>query len=262
MKFNNSLVQILSPYGKWPHRFGMQLVDEKSLEQMKRAARFSTIVGCGIPIFVGHPDESQGAKAVPVGKISRIFSTGDGIAIEAKYTDAAFAKIASGKLKSMSPRWRMQKLPDGQFRPVKLISAGLTNNPNIPESGRIIKASAPLQARQFAALEKAETLAGVAKLAAEKAAKCSRAANRLGEISRSAILSARIELTKKTPAPAGKSESDTQPPDVKKISAKELAKLAVQRSKTRGEPYSKSFAAVRRQYKFPNNSTLKENNEK
>lgn len=139
MKFEKSIVQILSPYGEWPHKLGMQLVDERSLEKMKRAARFSTLVGCGIPIFIGHPDESPRSKAVPVGKISRIFGLGDGIAVEAKYSDEAFRKISEGKLKSMSPRWRMEKLPDGKFRPVKLISAGLTNNPNIPDSGRIVK---------------------------------------------------------------------------------------------------------------------------
>ena len=83
MKFEKSIVQILSPYGEWPHKLGMQLVDERSLEKMKRAARFSTLVGCGIPIFIGHPDESPRSKAVPVGKISRIFGLGDGIAVEA-----------------------------------------------------------------------------------------------------------------------------------------------------------------------------------
>ena len=109
MKFEKSIVQILSPYGEWPHKLGMQLVDERSLEKMKRAARFSTLVGCGIPIFIGHPDESPRSKAVPVGKISRIFGLGDGIAVEAKYSDEAFRKISEGKLKSMSPRWRMEK---------------------------------------------------------------------------------------------------------------------------------------------------------
>lgn len=62
MKFEKSIVQILSPYGEWPHKLGMQLVDERSLEKMKRAARFSTLVGCGIPIFIGHPDDLRAQK--------------------------------------------------------------------------------------------------------------------------------------------------------------------------------------------------------
>ena len=174
MKFEKSIVQILSPYGEWPHKLGMQLVDERSLEKMKRAARFSTLVGCGIPIFIGHPDESPRSKAVPVGKISRIFGLGDGIAVEAKYSDEAFRKISEGKLKSMWPRWGMEKLPDGKFRPVKLISAGLTNNPNIPDSGRIVKSreDAATKARSSAKIKEIKKAAAAAHAAAARSGKC------------------------------------------------------------------------------------------
>lgn len=250
-KFDKPLVQVLSPYGEWPHRLGMQLVDEKSLESMKSAARFSALVGCGIPVYVGHPDESPRSKARPVGKISRIFSLGDGIGVEAKYTEEAFRKISSGKLKSMSPRWRMQKLPDGRFRPIKLISAGLTNNPNIPESGRVVGALPAGLSSARARAEKAEEISRRAKSAAERAQKCSESARRLGELSRAATVEARMRLAK----PPAKTGGESLNPAPKKISPREMADLAARRSEELGEPYSKSFAAIRRQFAFHNPQT-------
>ena len=38
----------------------------------------------------------------------------------------------------MSPRWEMQSLGNGMYRPVRLVSVGLTNNPNIKGCGIII----------------------------------------------------------------------------------------------------------------------------
>lgn len=248
MKFEKSIVQVLSPYGEWPHKLGMQLVDEKSLEKMKRAARFSTLVGCGIPIFVGHPDESPRSKALPVGKISRIFGLGDGIAVEAKYSAEAFRKISEGKLKSMSPRWRMEKLPDGKFRPVKLISAGLTNNPNIPDSGRIIKSreDTESQAGNDIKIKEIKKTVAAAHAAVARSEKCAASAKKLENLSRAAVVDMRMRIAKAS------RQRSTAPHDSRprKISPKELAELASKRSAELGEPYLKSFSAIRKQYVF------------
>lgn len=252
MKFDRPLVQVLSPYGEWPHRLGMQIVDEKSLESMRSAARFSALVGCGIPVYVGHPDESPRSKARPVGKISRIFSLGDGIGVEAKYTEEAFEKISSGRLKSMSPRWRMEKLPDDRFRPVKLISAGLTNNPNIPESGRVVGALPRGLDSAKARAEKSGKLSAAAKGAAERAKKCSEAAGRLRELSRAAVVEARMRLSRPPAKPGG---GEGPAPAQKGISPREMAELAARRSERLGEPYSRSFAAIRKQCAFHNPQT-------
>ena len=246
MKFEKSIVQILSPYGEWPHKLGMQLVDERSLEKMKRVARFSTLVGCGIPIFIGHPDESPRSKAVPVGKISRIFGLGDGIAVEAKYSDEAFRKISEGKLKSMSPRWRMEKLPDGKFRPVKLISAGLTNNPNIPDSGRIVKSREDAATKARSSAKEIKKAAAAAHAAAARSEKCAASAKELKNLSRAAVVEMRMRLAKAS-RPNSPAPQDSRP---RKISPKELAELASKRSAELGEPYLKSFSAIRKQYVF------------
>lgn len=135
MKSDRELLQVLCPFGEWPHAKGMQVVDEESARKMKRAAAWSAAVG--IPIYVGHPDD-EGIRAEAVGRIKRICPTNDGIAVVAAYPQKTYEKIVRGEFSAMSPRWRMQKLGDGRYRPVKLLSVGLTNNPNISESGKIL----------------------------------------------------------------------------------------------------------------------------
>ena len=138
-KFDKELVQVLCPYGEWKHSRGMQVVDFESARRMKRSMLILRALG-GIPIYIGHPDDYPDGEKVPVGKIVGIFSTHDGIAVVARYSDSVCGRILKKEISAMSPRWQMEKLPDGKYRPVRLLSVGLTNNPNIPLSGTIISA--------------------------------------------------------------------------------------------------------------------------
>ena len=146
----------------------------------------------------------------------------------------------------------MEKLPDGRFRPIKLISAGLTNNPNIPESGRVVGALTADPASARARAEKAGEISRRAKSAAERAQKCSESARRLRELSRAATVEARMRLSKPSAKTGG---GEILNPAPKKISPREMADLAARRSEELGEPYSKSFAAIRRQFAFHNPKT-------
>jgi len=237
MKFDKEIVQILCPYGEWPHPRGMQVVDEVSARKMRGAA--ASIFSGRIPIFVGHPDDSpKASKAEPVGYVKKICLTSGGIAIVSNYGDGAFKKIESGELRALSPRWQMENVGGGKFRPVRLISAGLTNNPNIPSSGRIVTAS-----------ERTEILEGAKGLAEKVSRKCSKAleaaaacAKRAGEIedgARAAAVSLRVVGT-------NGNEGGTRQ-RAEKPSAGKLAELAAERSKRLGEPYTKSFASLRRE---------------
>lgn len=114
MKSDRELLQVLCPFGEWPHAKGMQVVDEESARKMKRAAAWSAAVG--IPIYVGHPDD-EGIRAEAVGRIKRICPTNDGIAVVAAYPQKTYEKIVRGEFSAMSPRWRMQKLGDRQIPP-------------------------------------------------------------------------------------------------------------------------------------------------
>ena len=170
MKSDRELLQVLCPFGEWPHAKGMQVVDEESARKMKRAAAWSAAVG--IPIYVGHPDD-EGIRAKAVGRIKRICPTNDGIAVVAAYPQKTYEKIVRGEFSAMSPRWRMQKLGDGRYRPVKLLSVGLTNNPNISESGKILgfggRGLAQTAERSRAAMAKMGKLAEEIEICAEKA---------------------------------------------------------------------------------------------
>lgn len=137
MNFDTELLQVLCPFGEWNHPKGMQLVDEKSARRMKLAAMFSF---SDIPVYVGHPEE-RNIKSKSVGRIKKICRTKGGIVVVVEYSRKAYDDVLTGKLRAMSPRWEMEKLCDGKYRPVKLLSVGLTNNPNIPESDRIIEAT-------------------------------------------------------------------------------------------------------------------------
>ena len=224
------MLQLLCPFGNWPHANGMQVVDEEAAQKMRKnfARSFAGIFG-GLPIYIGHPDDGGRAKARAVGRIERICVTPRGIAVCARYGEEAFFKIASGELKNLSARWRMQNLGGGFFRPVKLISAGLTNSPNIPRSGEILEARAPLNFRMAEMPSLKNSLNEIAK----KASACAEAAARI---------SAEAARIKNESIDAGIARLGQRP------QAFELAAMALRRSKETGEDYAASFAKIRRKF--------------
>jgi|GEM_PF-6734256 len=142
MKNKKILLQILSPYGNWQHAKGMQIVDKIAAEKMTKSfsSFFKQAFSKGLPVYEGHPDDDPKNNKNPIiaGYIKKIIPLDDGIAILTAYKKSFYEKIIDKTYKALSPRWQMQALEDGTYRPVKLISAGLTNNPNIPESGTIL----------------------------------------------------------------------------------------------------------------------------
>ena len=239
MAFNREIVQVLCPYGEWPHSQGMQLVDEEAAVKMKKSARFSGTFSLGIPIYIGHPDEAGSRrKARTVGRIKKICATDGGIAVVANYDDDTFKKIENGKLKAMSPRWQMEKLPDGKYRPIRLISAGLTNNPNIPGSGKVISASAPKENKA------AKELASCVKTLSEKYGRtlqtlknCSKKAEELKLSIDESVVAERIATLGKGP-----------PKTERRKTVRELGMMAHERSRRTGEAYTKCFAALRKEF--------------
>lgn len=130
-------VQILAKLGEHYHPKGTQRVDKQSFLKMR--AKLKRWFAKRIPIYRGHPDDfpssfyEGGLKSKEVGLVDDLILTEDAILVVSKYTDDAYESVKSGQL--LSPRWRMQPLGNNQFRPIELISIGLTHNPNIRESG-------------------------------------------------------------------------------------------------------------------------------
>jgi len=142
MKNKKILLQILSPYGNWQHAKGMQIVDKIAAEKMRKSfsSFFRNAFSKSLPIYEGHPDDDPKNNKNPIiaGYIKSIIILDDGIAILTEYKKSFYEKIINKTFNALSPRWQMQALDDGTFRPARLISAGLTNNPNIPGSGTIL----------------------------------------------------------------------------------------------------------------------------
>lgn len=223
-------IQLLCPYGNWQHSKGMQVVDKIAGEKIRNNFMRSFARLRGLPIYVGHPDDGRKKLPLkPVGKIQSVCKTAQGIVICARYEHKIFSEIESGKLKWLSPRWQMQDLGDGLFRPIKLISAGLTNNPNIPSSGSILSLGSDLK-KSLSAIGKAKiALSSIAK----KIAMCTSLSTSISE-------EAKLLKNEKLDENIAKLNQKPQP--------FELATMALSLAKETGEDYATSFAKIRRKY--------------
>ena len=133
-----------SPYGDFPHAQGLQRVSFEAAKTMER--NFATIgakasrLFAGAPMFVGHPDVPQFANQFPdrkaYGWIMALEARPDGLYGRMKWSPAGLQLLENGHYKFLSPYWEARQIgeQDGRpvFEPVALISAGLTNEPNLP----------------------------------------------------------------------------------------------------------------------------------
>ena len=130
----------VSPFGRFPHRVGMQVFDRQAANSI--VARFRSArdrlarLWRGLPVFVGHPDMDP--KTYPdhrkYGSIRELEVRADGLWARPRWSRAGREIVNDEHYDFQSPLWNMEPVPDepGAFRPVELISVGLTNRPNIP----------------------------------------------------------------------------------------------------------------------------------
>ncbi|MDR1458577.1 MAG: phage protease, partial [Puniceicoccales bacterium] len=139
-KILNQWIKLL-PYGDYPHPKGVQRFSRLSAEMIiknfkslgsRLARKF-----LGLPIFIGHPDDNMfsaspghGSNKI-YGRIEDIEARKDGMWILIHWSDVGYQLVKNGFFRFLSPRWRMKNLVGNYFEPVKLLSVGLTNNPNI-----------------------------------------------------------------------------------------------------------------------------------
>ncbi len=136
------------PYGDFAHREGMQRFDREAAERMGEDLRgiFSQIrrvVRDGIarraPIYIGHPDVPGRGAEFPdkraYGWVTAVAAENDGMRLSIKWTSEGDRLVRDGHFAFYSPYWEADEVGAGRsrvLRPMKLISVGLTNNPNIP----------------------------------------------------------------------------------------------------------------------------------
>lgn len=129
-------VQILARLGNHPNPQGMQVLDKESFKKMR--AKLRRAFAAKVPIYKNsHPDETlmskDELKSLEVGFVKDLILADNVILMVSKYKKKAYRKVKNGR--KLSPRWEMEYLNNGEYRPIRLISVGLTDIPNIKESG-------------------------------------------------------------------------------------------------------------------------------
>ena len=155
------------PYGEWPHEEGLQRFGRAEADEMVGYFRngWNTLKRAvsGLPIFKGHPDlapelrrqlpriedsttrrrletriaalDRQYPDTARYGAIGDMEARDDGLYLRPVLADTGSALVRDQGLKCFSPHWLAQRVenPGGRpvFRPVALLSIGLTDRPNI-----------------------------------------------------------------------------------------------------------------------------------
>ncbi|MDE6432079.1 MAG: hypothetical protein K2L13_01655 [Opitutales bacterium] len=128
----------LVDFGQYQHPKGLQVVDRDSAESMVKY--FHSLRGrlmrrfLGLPIYVGHPDDPNYLDSTDrtiYGRIENLKIEDDALWMLSRWTSIGKKIFGEKFLKYLSPRWMMKKLSDKIFSPVRLLSVGMTNHPNV-----------------------------------------------------------------------------------------------------------------------------------
>ena len=130
----------VSPFGRFPHRVGMQVFDQQAANSIVKLFKSTrdrlARLWRGLPVYVGHPDMDP--KTYPdhrkYGSIQDLEVRADGLWARPKWSKAGREIVNDEHYDFQSPLWNMEPVPHeaGAYRPVELLSVGLTNRPNIP----------------------------------------------------------------------------------------------------------------------------------
>ena len=132
----------LVPFGQYAHRKGMQVVDDGAARAMINY--FNSLRGklmrkfLGLPIYIGHPDDRECGDAgdrTVYGRVEDLKVKGDALWALLRWTKLGEKLFSGGFLRHLSPRWMMRKISDRIFQPIRLISVGMTNHPNLYGEG-------------------------------------------------------------------------------------------------------------------------------
>jgi hypothetical protein len=148
---NNTQTYLLVRYGEYPHVKGLQCFNKNAAEKL--LSHFQSLRGrlrrCfgGVPVYIGHPDDPDFLNQPghddtrAHGWVQDLLVSDLGISVVIKWADTGLDMLKNAHFKFLSPRWAVEEVEPGILEPVKLISIGLTNNPNIP--GETIANSRP-----------------------------------------------------------------------------------------------------------------------
>lgn len=146
MESNNYAVAadaMLIPYGDHPHKNGVQRFTREQADVM--VSNFNSLLGKlgrlfgGLPVYIGHPDDpafsNQHTDAKSYAWIMGMEARDEGLALIPKWSKPGEEIISNAHYKWFSPRWACREIAreNGKavLAPIRLISVGLTNMPQI-----------------------------------------------------------------------------------------------------------------------------------
>lgn len=131
----------LSPYGDWPHGKLIQRLDYEAAREMVNrfeswGSRFLRGFR-GAPLYLGHPDDpsfkhlKEHSDPTRYGEVIKLEARSDGLWAALRLSSQGRRHLR--KHRHLSPRWVLRILNhEAQiFKPVRLLSVGLTEQPNI-----------------------------------------------------------------------------------------------------------------------------------
>lgn len=131
----------LSPYGMFDHSLGKQYIClENANVCIKKTKNWLFRLKLKrIPVYIGHPDDPYFQDSYKhlndhvYGYVADLKADGNGLWARIHWTPQGLELINNRHYTHLSPRWEMKKDPLTQLHhPVRLISVGLTEQPNLP----------------------------------------------------------------------------------------------------------------------------------
>ncbi|HCJ11601.1 MAG: hypothetical protein A2Y14_01815 [Verrucomicrobia bacterium GWF2_51_19] len=153
--------QKLASYGEYPHAKGLQRLLREDGEQVVNAFRslWRRMTLSDVPVYVGHPDEETSASVdnAVYGKVFDFAARDDGLYALVGFSERGEQIALNGTYQYFSPRWELKRVAVGIYAPIKMISLGLTNTPNIP-STPIDTSEHPASIRQLLGIQSSQLL--------------------------------------------------------------------------------------------------------
>ncbi|MDR1254858.1 MAG: phage protease [Puniceicoccales bacterium] len=130
----------LASYGIFEHSHGKQFITKTSALQL--AQQFKTLLHRFgwkyVPVYIGHPDDPnfshlpEHMNPNEYGRVKSLKINSDGMWVNIKWTLAGLKIIQAQQYRYLSPRWLMKPFNHRGYTPIRLLSVGLTNQPNLP----------------------------------------------------------------------------------------------------------------------------------
>ncbi len=116
----------LSPYGNYPGLRG----DERVIQRCDRAAFEAVVANFRPEVLVDFEHHAEtGGDTEAAAWVQRVrVDPAKGLMATFRFTDAGADAVSNRRLRFLSPVWEL----DPHGRPVRLVSVGLTNKPNLP----------------------------------------------------------------------------------------------------------------------------------